>query len=243
MKSTYFSKPLEFSIEVIGENWKQGDSVSGSIEVKNHSGEEIDLAQYALFLCIADIKKIQKKDEKGIQILQECPIQDSHQEFNFSLDENCPISQKSTGPYLICAKKGELIDGHHLALNVSPSSLVTNILEVLENFMRFKVKSLKPKKDSLEAVIILPSIKEFTSVTQFKLNLTKESDNLKLDYLFKIKKVCFDGGVTSTKDETKKFTSTLTPKEYLIYGSSLNQDIIVEKVNSVLEEIKVRPII
>lgn len=243
MKSTYFSKPLEFSINVNGESWKQGEVVAGDIEVKNHSGEEIDLSQYSLSLCIADIKKIQKKDAKGILVLEELTIENAQQGFSFKLDDNCPITQKSSGPYIVCGKKGELIDGHHLALQVSPSELVSNILEVLENFMRFKVKSLKPKKESLEAVIILPTVKEFTSVSQFKLNLTKDNDNLKLDYLFKIKKVCFDGGVTSTKDETKKFTSTLTPKEYLIYGSSLNQDLIVEKVSSILDEIKVRPII
>ncbi len=243
MKSTYFSKPLEFSIEVIGESWKQGDSISGSVEVKNHSGEDIDLTQYGLFLCIADIKKVQKKDMKGVEILQECSIENSHQEFNFTLDENCPITQKSSGPYLICAKKDELLDGHFLALNVVPSELVSNILEVIENFMRFKVKSLKPKKGSLEAVITLPTSKDFVSISQFKLNLIKEQDNLKLDYFFKVKKVCFDGGVTSTKDETKKFSTTLTPKEYLIYGSSLNQDKIVEKVNSILNEVKLKPIV
>ncbi|PIK15623.1 hypothetical protein [Halobacteriovorax sp. JY17] len=243
MKSTYFRKPLEFSIEVNGESWKQGDSISGKVSVSDHSGENSDLSEFGIFLCIGDLKKIQKKDNRGITILDECLLHKSEVEFNFSLDENCQITQKSSGPYLIVGKKEDLLEGHHLALQVGPSELVSNILEVLENFMRFKVKSLKPKKDSLEAVITLPTIKEFTSISSFKLNLKKNVDDLLLDYDFKIKKVCFEGGVTSTKDEAKSFQTILSPKEYLIYGSSLNQDAIVKKVSDVLDEVKLRPIL
>ena len=243
MKSTYFRKPLEFSIEVDGENWKQGDDITGTIKVSSHSSESINFSEFGIFLCIGDQKKILKKDPKAITILDESILSSSEQKFSFKLDENCQISQKSSGPYLIIGKKEELLEGHHLALQVGASELVTSILEVIENFMRFKVKSLKPKKGSLEAVITLPTTKDFIPITSFKINLKKKGEELLLNYDFKIKKVSFEGGATTTKDESKSFSTALTPKEYLIYGSSLNQDAIVKKVSEVLDEVKFKPII
>lgn len=243
MKSTYFRKPLEFSIEVVGEKWSQGDKVTGTVSIKNHSDESIDLSDFGIFLCNGDLKKVQKSDPKGLEVMGESIFSTDEHSFEFVLDENCPTTQKSSGPYIVCAQKNELLSGNLLALQVGPSAMIANILEVLENFMRFKVKSLKPKKGLLEATIILPATKEYTSITSYKIQIKNLNNSLVLDNHFKIKKVSFEGGVTSTKDETKKICLELKPSEYLIYGSSLNQDFIVQKMNEVIDQVKLKPIL
>ncbi|WP_417335056.1 hypothetical protein [Halobacteriovorax marinus] len=243
MKSTFFRKPLEFALEIEGENWKQGDPVNGSISISNHSNEEVDFSKFSIYLCNGDLKKIQKGDVKGLVVVDEVVLEGSDTSFSFKLDENSPISEKSSGPYLVCAKKDQLLEGDLMALRVGPSKIISEILEVLENFMRFKVKSLKSKKNSLEAQITLPSTKEYSSIANFKLSFATSGSDIELNYLFKVKKVSFDGGVAQTKDETKKFKTLLTSKEYLIYGDSLNQDAITSSVQKTSDEVKLKPII
>ena len=65
MKGTIFLKPLEFSIEAVGEKWHQGDKLTGSLRVKNHSAETIELPLLKVVLCEGHYKKVKAKDAKG----------------------------------------------------------------------------------------------------------------------------------------------------------------------------------
>jgi len=244
MKSVFFEKPLEFTINISGESWKQGENISGTLSVKNHSTEVSNHDDYGVFLCVGDNKKIKKKDEKSFTILNETLFGESKElTFSYDLDTNCPITEKSGGIYIVCGRRDELLLGQHLALQVSPSKVISSFIEVIENFLRFKVKSIKTKKGSLEATIAVPTTKDYSKIMQFKLGFSSNEGKLILKYQFKIKSISFEGGFTSTKDSKQEFTQEFSPKDYLSYGDSLNQDFVIGKLNEIIDQVKLKPII
>ena len=61
MKGVFFQKPLEFNIEIIGENFEQGDLIKGTAKVKNHDKGPIEMAQYGIILAHGEDKKSKKR--------------------------------------------------------------------------------------------------------------------------------------------------------------------------------------
>ncbi|WP_127716375.1 hypothetical protein [Halobacteriovorax sp. HLS] len=244
MKSTYFNRPLEFAIDIEGDEWSQGDSLKGSVKVKNHSDENFDLSSYGIFLCKGNAKKIKLADPKGLEVVSHLLFTNyENNQFDFELDQNCLITEKSTGMYLVCAPKDDLLSGQHLILQVRPSQKFSKIVEILENFLRFQTKSIKSKKDTLEYTLNIPANKEYSSISSFKLSMSLSANDLQLNYQFKIKKLVYENSMTTTKDEVKKFDFTLLPSQYLIYGESIDQDKLLTHFNSVLDEVKLRPVV
>jgi hypothetical protein len=244
MKSVFFNKPLEFNIDILGDNWKQGDKVEGTVSIKNHSGEEVNLDEYGIFLCNANAKKIKANDPKGLEVVGE-KIFDNLEDnkFSFDLCLNSPITEKSSGPYIVCAKKDDLLSGQHLIMQVTPGENASKAIEILENFLRFKVKTVKSKKSGIEYTLNIPNSKEYSSISSFKILVEFNEKNLKLKYQFKTKKISYEAGNTTTKDEAKTFKYELTPSEYLFYGESVDQDKMIKHFNEVLEQVKLKPII
>ena len=244
MKSTFFNKPLEFSINIDGDNWKQGDSISGDVKISSHSSDPINFDQYGIFLCEGNSKKIKAKDPKGFEILEQLLFSNSDSnKFSFPLSSNSSITEKASGPYIVCAHKENLLEGQHLVMQVAPSENISNIIEIFENYLRFKVKSIKSKKNALEYTFKVPTSKEYLSIVSFKILTSFDEKVLNLDYQLKIKKVVFENSITTTKDELKSFKYSLSPKDYLFYGDSIDQDKMNKHFNEVLDLVKVRPII
>jgi hypothetical protein len=244
MKSTFFNKPLEFSINIDGDNWKQGDTISGNVSISSHEGSDIDFANYGIFLCNGNAKKIKAGDPKGLEIVEKLIFAESESnDFSFSLDINSPITEKSTGPYIVCSKIDDLLQGQHLVMQVTANDNTSKIIEILENFLRFKVKSVKSKKSDLEYTLKVPAAKEYSSISSFKLLINFESKTLNLKYQFKTKKIVFEAGNTTTKDELKTLNYTLEANDYLFYGESIDQDKMLKHFNEVLDQVKLRPLI
>jgi len=65
MKGTFFNKSLEFKLNVNGESWFQGDTISGTLWVKNHSNLEIKLSELSVFIAYGSTKKVQAKDKNA----------------------------------------------------------------------------------------------------------------------------------------------------------------------------------
>ncbi|RLA61029.1 MAG: hypothetical protein DRQ89_11935 [Epsilonproteobacteria bacterium] len=251
MKGTFFQRPLELTLNINGESWKQGDTINGNLSVKNHGTESVSLKDFGVILSFGAVKKIKIKDPKaftflGEQIFKVSEITGGSEielPFSFSLAEDAPISEKSAAFYILCGYKEKPFENGMLEVHVLPCEIITNLFQVFENLLRFKVKALKNKKDCIEATITVPTGKEYSSVQQLKVLVKMTGDKLNIDFNFKLKKISFENGVMSTKDETLQVKRLLTPKEYLIYGDAFNQDKVFKLLQEVIEDVKVRPLI
>lgn len=242
MKSTFFKNDLEFSIDIKGDNWKQGDTISGNVSISGKSNVSSEVEDYGLFLCNGNAKKIKAQDSKGLAVIDELLFSSTGtNDFSFKLDLNSSITEKSVGPYIVCAHKENLLEGQHLIMQVTVSDKISKVIEVIENYLRFKVKGIKSKKKDLEYTFKIPSTTEYRSISSFKLLTHFDENNLELKYIFKTKKVVFENGNTTTKDELKSFEYSLAPSDYLFHGDSVDQDKLVKHFNEVLDQVKLKP--
>ncbi len=243
MKGIFFENALELVLDVAGESWKQGDVVRGTLQVINRGSKNFPLDKYGVKLCFGPRKKVKSND---LDLLKEENFLGSNEikkgetkelPFNFSLSNNSPISEKTSGIFLFCG------DNNFLDLNITPHKIISSFFEFLEVFLRFKIKGLKNKKDQIEATLAIPANKDYTGIEDLKILVKLKGENLDLVFQFKLKKITFEGGGIKTEDKKQEIKKSLTPKDYLIYGDNFNQDKVLSILKEILEEVKLKPMI
>lgn len=242
MKGTFFIKPFEIAIEILGEKWLQGSEIKGTLSVKSHDSSA-ELSKMGCHLCYCNNKKVKSKDIKAIEHIASIESSESGvTDFNFKLDPNCKISDKQHNYYILCGDLDNPFDGGMLEFPVLPTETITNFLEIFEQFYRFKVKTLKSKKGAIEAVITPPSSKDWTGIQKMTITLKMNKKELETIFNFKIKKISFDSAFNTTKDELLTITKVLSERDYSRYGS-VNQDGISNAIKDVLAQVKLKPVI
>lgn len=241
MKGTFIQSGIQYTLDVKGESWKQGERIMGSLNIE--SQESLDLSNTGVFLAYVNSKKFKAKDDKAFKILDEVLCEENSTRFQFQLSKNCPITESLGSLYVLCGPKDQFYEGGHLELQVTPHKIITEFMQILEFQYRFKFKPLKNKKDYIEGTIVVPDSKKYTSVQQFKLHMKMTNEILQLKFQFKLKKVDFSSRAMGTTNENLEVTREISPDDYLIYGDSINQDGICKHMDEVLEQIKVKSII
>ncbi|MBC7712221.1 MAG: hypothetical protein H7177_02720 [Rhizobacter sp.] len=249
MKATIILKPLEYTLEAIGEKWYQGDKLKGTLKVKNNSAEKIEIPVLKVTLYEGQYKKVKAKDAKGWSVVSENiladklalnPSEEKDYSFEFKLVENCSVTDKTGSLYLGFNDNNEKIPTGNVELNVFPKVVITQILTIIENFLRFKVKEIKSGKGVLEVKLTPPTSREMSSVDALTLNISEIEKNLNLKYNFNLRGLDLASATMAVEKKTKEVEQTFTSKQYLIYGDSINQDFIIESFQSVLNGVKTK---
>lgn len=246
MRGTFFQKPLEMTLDIKGESWKQGDKVEGVLSLKTHADSTQLSENFGLTLALGDIKKFQKKDPKALKSIEFIPVSEKTVEtsgeiqtpFTFELTEDCAITEKASSLYILCGEKERPFEGGHLQLKIGPRPEFMEVLNIFQTFLRFHLKGMKNKKGFVEAKLIPPNSQELGMLKELLLGMKKEGENLKLDFQMKIEKMNYANGDAKLSKEKLSKSIELTPKQYLIYGNAPNQEGIQSAVHSVLEEVK-----
>lgn len=247
MKASSFNKSLEYIIHVNGESWFQGDNLSGSISVKNHSSENMDLSKTGMALGFFDIKKIHDKKIEPHHLISPLLFfkniasqEQIEKSFEIKLDLNCPITDKKMSGYIFYGDLENPIN--QLQLKILPQKDFSKILELFDRFFRFKLKETKNGKKGLEFKLNPPTSREMANIDSLLLNMTKSPDGLHLSFNFILKKLNVSG--VSHKIEKNEFTTVrnILNKEYLLGPGLIDQDKILKMFEGVLAEIKLNNI-
>lgn len=248
MKGTIFLKPLEFVIEATGEKWHQGDKLKGSLTIKNHSAEKIELPILKVALAEGNYKKIKARDLKGWtklaeHILEEKislgPNEEKGHSFDFKLPETSSITDKNGSLYLAFFDKEDPNPAGHIELVVEPKIVIQQILSIFENFMRFKVKEIKSGKRSLEVKLIPPTSRELSNLDGLVLNILEAEKTLTLNYNFSLRAIDLMSPTMQVEKKTKEIEQKFTAKEYMMYDS-VNQDFIIKSLQTVIDSVKTK---
>ena len=249
MKGLVFLKPLEYSIEVTGEKWHQGDTLKASLKIKNHSNEKIELPLLKVAVCEGNYKKIKSKDAKAWVILEETilaeklivsPLEEMDYSFKFKLAENCGITDKNGSLYIAFYDKDEKNPAGHIELVIEPKVIVQQVLQIFENFLRFKVKETKSGKGMVEVKLIPPTSRDMTTVEGLVLNISEIEKNLTLVYLFNLRVLNLSGSAMQAEKTTKDFVQKFNSKQYLMHGDSINQEFIIESLQEIMNTVKTK---
>ncbi len=245
MKGTYFQKPLEFNLLVEGEQWNQGDELSGILKVKNHGAEDMDLTKVGVQLGYAQAKKVKEKNTDCFDISDTSYFDEgqklaagSEAELNwkFNLGDDALISEKNASQYVLYGNEEGIWQGGQLQLNILPSPILQKYLEIFETFFRFKVKELKNKKGLIDAKLLPPTSRDFANIKALNIQM-KYGETLTLNYHFKLKKIDYLENEMKMKEETQKLKYDLNSKEFMMYGKEVDQSKLESHIKSVLEEV------
>jgi hypothetical protein len=244
MKGTFFIKPIELNLDITGESWSQGDTVSGELKIKNYNSSKEDLLPIGCHLCFCNKKKLKAKDQSAIKVIDSIDNNNTNSiAFNFKLPSDCSITDSTNGYFLISGNINQAFTHCGiLEIEVTPTSELLSFVEVFEQFFRFKFKKFKNKKDVIEAVITPPETNEWASIQKLTVQLSMSDNSIKANFNCSLKKIAFDNSLSKTKDEKKEINILITKKEYELYGST-NQDSLRAIIQNVLNEFKIKPII
>jgi hypothetical protein len=247
MKGTSFTKSLEWNIETVRESWQQGDTIEGSLSVKNHGTETVTLTTCGVGLAFADIKKVQTRAEgalkpevtQGFSDTELSPGATSSTQFSFSLSPNGNVTDKKGSYYLTFGR--EFIESQ-LQLKVEPKLLFSKIIGLLDTFHRFKLKEYKSSKKGVEFKLIPPTAREMANVESLLLTFSMDGENLNLRFEFQVKKLDTSSVTTKINKQTVTIEKVVTPKEYSLGRDMINQDKLLQVTESVLSEIKMKAV-
>ena len=163
--------------------------------------------------------------------------------FQFQLDPNCPISHKSSSLYILCGNQKNLLEAGALELSIGPNKWIQKFIETFVLFFRFKVKSVKSKKEFVEYKLVAPDTKEFGAITSLLVLLKREDTDLHVNYQFKVKKLDYLGDDVVAKDEKIQIDQILKKGDYQLFEDAANQDKIKEFLSEALDQVKTKTLI
>lgn len=246
MKGTIFSKPLEYNLEAIGEKWRQGDKIRGTLNVRNHGADGVDFPTLKLVLCEGTYKKIKAKDAKAWKSLIDIkledkftlnPAEEKSYSFEYALPEDCLVTDKNASLYLAFFDKDVLPSGH-IELVIEPKLVITQILDLIQSFLRFKVVQVKFTKGMIEVKLNPPaSSRELSTIDTLILCLAEKEKTLLMNYEFNMRVLDLTSGTMQAQKKTRGFDQSFSSRQYLQYDS-LNQEFILQSINSVLNEVR-----
>lgn len=247
MKGTFFNKPLEWNIETVGESWQQGDTLKGTLLVKNHGTEITSLENSGVGLAHADIKKVHSRTEGAIKpevtstFLQTelLPGATATLDFSFPISANGAVTDKKSSYYLAFGKN--FIEGQ-LQIKVEPKVLFTRLTGLLDTFYRFKVKEIKGTKKGVEFKLLPPTSREMANIESLLLTFSMQEDQLELNFNFQVKRLDTSSVTTRINKETLNIQKILLPKEYSLGKDMINQDQLLKTIESVLSEVKLKSV-
>lgn len=241
MRGTFFLEGTELILKTQEESWCQGDIVNTSLEIK---GEVIKREDFFFGLYLCDLKKLKKKEEGFLKeniITHSLKELKANNEFSFPLSIKAPITDTSLTPCLFVGNPKKISEGGLLQLQVKPWKPIQELLALIENFERFKIKTIKNKKDQISIALIPPASKEYGHIQSLTIVLNRTEEDLKFQFEFKIKKLGYEAGQVQSMIEKKVIKKSFPEKDLFFFGDSLNQDKILAFFKETLQETK-RPV-
>lgn len=244
MRGVFFSKGLEYRLEVQGDEWTQGDSLSCGLSIKNRNLSRVSVSGLLLCLSLGDLKKVKAKAIDAFEPVSKAeflspldlePDEQKSFPWSFELGKNCPITDKSESLFLICGLEAE--PAGQLQVNVLPHPHIEAVLSLFESFFSFVLKGQKSKKGWVEAKLKPPSGKTYPTLDHLLLLLQFDGEDMLLKFRFSVKKLETDMTSLDIKKGTKELEQRLSPNEYLLPGGFVNNDALeagIEKALSVV---------
>jgi hypothetical protein len=231
MKGLFFQKPLEFSLNVNGESWKQGDEISGSLNVKSHApGTEISAAQ--VHLAYGHLKKAHAKDPAAFTVLESAT---ASPEWKFQTDRNAPITDSTHSLFLLYGAGEDLSKYGHIQLIMKPYWVIEDFLKELQVGFRFVIKTMKSSKGVLDVKVAPPDSRSFAALEQAFLSFYFEGDILNVEARFDVKKIEATAASVDMKKEKKAFQKSFSALDYLTSSGRFNHVRMEAAIREILE--------
>lgn len=230
MKGIFFQKPMELSLLVEGEKWRQGDSIAGNLTIKNRGTDTLSVDDIRVHLAYGELKRVRAKSPDAFEILETAQgpsgivavSGEVSWSWKFSTDRNAPITDGSKSLFLLYGKGDALDQVGQLQLCVEPEMIIQDFLSTLQTEFRFVVKTMKSSKGFVEVKLSPPSAKSFATLEALILSARYEQDVLIVRYEFKVKKIEATAAAFDIKKLQKKTEQKFSAQDYRLPSGRTN---------------------
>ena len=243
MRSTFFKQPLQYQIEIDGENWEQGEAIKGKIIIRNMSSETVVVNASQVILAYGLKKSIKEGNESPWEVLDNHvltknislpAVSEQSYEWTFELATDCPITDKQGGLYLLFGGEDTLSEGGRLDLPVSLHPILQNFLQTFSTQFFFLEKYQKRKSEWTEVKLVPPESKEYPILDFVRCLLRISQEHLEAHYLFKISGLGRSGERMKVTKKNRELKQKIPPENYLQPGGFPNRTCFRENINEAL---------
>lgn len=247
MRGIFLDKGLEYRLETKEDEWSQGDAVSVTLSVKNHTDQPLSLNYPYIHLASANLKKVHKKEQDAFKAQESINFEEKLElkggetlSFNhcFNLKPDCPISDKAQSLYLLCGPEELENSIGQLPILVKPHPHIVSFVSLIESSFSFLLKAYKTKKGYVEAKLKAPSGKLFTTLEHIMLLITFDNKELKCKFCFHQKKLHASESTVNMKKVKKEEERTLPVGKYLLSGDVVDYDAFEKLIKEVLQTVE-----
>ena len=246
MRSVFFQRPLEYQIETSGEEWNQGDSLSGTLRVRNNGGDSLSTQSVQILLAYALKKELKDGKAAAWQVretlnfdLPELDAGAQHTaEWTLPLPSDCPLTDKSGTLFLLFGGTEVLEDGGRIDLQVRLHPLLQSFLQTFTTQFKFLEKHRKHVKGWAEAKLNPPDTQEYSSLDHLLCHLRVREEQLEVRYFFKVKVFSREENYVKMRRKTRELEQSLSPEDYLQTGGFPNRNYFRERIDEALEIVR-----
>jgi hypothetical protein len=242
MRGLFFQKPLEYQLNIQGESWNQGDTLTGNLVIKNHDSVSVTPNPLLVSFALGKIKDVASKKLDSFQIIENIqlaavpsiePSTTVTLDWTLKTNSNCPVTDVSVSPYILY---GSEASRGHLQLLIKPHSITQEFIKILEVYFRFVVKFIKTKKQGIEIKMQPPSDKSFAMVESLFIGIQFNPSGLEIEYQFNIKKIDATVGMQLQKVK-RDFSQSFLAHEYRLPNGRIDHDRMEGAIREVLSQI------
>ncbi|MDP7438932.1 MAG: hypothetical protein QGI53_05765 [SAR324 cluster bacterium] len=243
MRSTFFQQPLEYQLEVEGENWDQGGIIKGKLRVRNMSAAAVNVKTVQIVLAHGLIKAIKEKGEVGWEIQQKRliaqdislqPGGEQSSEWSFDLPTDCPITDKQGSLFLLFGDDDVLSAGGRLDLKIQLHPILQSFLQTFTTQFRFLLKYQKRKAEWTEVKLVPPDSREFPNMDYVYCFLRIHQEKLEAHYRFKMKGLGRSGQQMTITKKNREIEQSIPQENYLQPGGFPNRACFRENIDQAL---------
>ena len=250
MRSVFFQRPLEFHLETTGDEWVQGDSVTGSLKVRNSGTEPVELEAIKVFLAYGLFRKLKAGDEDIWEVRHQevltpkvsvSPSEEKKIDWTLNLPSDCPISDKAGSLFLLYGTSDACLESGRINLRVALMPILLNFLQTFVTQFSFARKYEKRKKEWTEVKLAPPpNSKDFPTLDHVLCDMRVRDSVIEVTYNFKLKSMGQVGENLKVTRKNRTVEQQLKPEDYLQPGGFPNRNFFRENIQQALETAKPR---
>ena len=249
MRSAFFQKPFEYQILTVEEEWNQGDTLAGTLKVRNSGPEPTLLKGIKLILAYGIRKEVKTGNPEAWTVLdeklllQEQKLESQAEEntgWSFRLPSDCPVTEKNASLFLLFGGEDALREGGRIDLRISLHPILQSFLQTFTTQFKFLEKYRKGKGEWTEIKLIPPDSKEFPNLDHLLCLLRIRDEVLEACFRFKMKSFGRDAEKVKVVSKKREHEMQMNPSEYLQPGGFPNRSQFRDKILEALNIAKLK---
>lgn len=250
MRALYFAKPLEYRLEVSGEEFMQGQALTGTLGVTNRGSAVLDNLALEFGLAYGVFKDIKEEGNQSLTLLERSqlakgfslePGAEKKETWELPLGNAAPIVSKEGSPFIVYGADLNQVGARgqiNLPVGISPPA--SAFIAMLENNYAFEARSSICAGATLETRFKPPGSYPLLD----ELTITIKIDDRAVTLVFHGKGKGIRGGEGGGLISKQSSTRKTIPLEKFGFGRGLpNRGLYKELVDTMLPKIAVKRVI